>query len=120
MRCKVHQVPEIQRQQDRDRYWAARAQAEKQRARQLTVENGKSVGRLIDAREVDAQQRELAIAIRSRLSLIPLRLANRLDGSGDRGAIEAAAEVEINEVLYSLSEIGNEVSELSGSDPSPS
>ena len=106
-------------QQDRDRYWAARAQAEKQRARQLTTENDKSAGRLIDAREVDAQQRELAIAIRSRLSLIPLRLANRLDGNGDRGAIEAAAEAEINEALYSLSEIGNEVSELSRSDTSP-
>lgn len=45
-----------------------------------------------------SQERELAITIRSRLALIPLRLAER---NGDRLAIEAAAKAEINEVLIS-------------------
>jgi hypothetical protein len=71
----------------------------------------------MDAREVEAREQELAIAIRSRLALIPLRLADRLGENGDRLAIEAAAEAEISEALLSLSEIGQQVSELSGSDP---
>jgi hypothetical protein len=63
-------------------------------------------GRLMDAGEVEARERELAIAIRSRLALIPLRLADRLGGNGNRLAIEQAAEAEISEALVALSEIG--------------
>jgi hypothetical protein len=93
-------------QQDRNRYWAARAQAEKQRARLLTSENDTRAGRLMDAAEVEARERELSIAIRSRLALIPLRLTDRLGENVDRLAIEAAAEAEINEALLALSEVG--------------
>ena len=53
-----------------------------------------------------SQERELAITIRSRLALIPLRLADRLGGNGNRLAIEQAAEAEISEALVALSEIG--------------
>jgi hypothetical protein len=115
--CRYIKFLKSKGQQDRDRYWAARAQAEKQRARLLTSENETRAGRLVDASEVEARERELAISIRSRLALIPLRLADRLGENGDRLAIEAAAEAEINEALISLSEIGQQVSELSGSDP---
>jgi hypothetical protein len=104
-------------QRDRDGFWAAKAQAEKERVRKLVSENDTRAGRLLDAGEVEARERELAFAIRSRLALIPLRLADRLSENGDRLAIEAAAEAEINEVLISLSEIDQQVSELSGSDP---
>src|SRR5215472_15318876 len=53
-------------QQDRDRYWAARAQAEKQRVRMLTSENDSRSGRLVDVEEMEAREQELALAIRSR------------------------------------------------------
>jgi hypothetical protein len=86
----------------------------------LTSENDTRAGRLLDAAEVEARERELALTIRSRLAVIPLRLVDRLGDNGNHGdrlAIEAAAEAEINEALISLSEIGQQVSELSGSDP---
>jgi hypothetical protein len=66
---------------------------------------------------MERREQELAIAIRARLALIPLRLADRLGENGNRLLIEQAAEAEINEALLSLSEIGQQVSELSGSDP---
>ena len=105
-------------QQDRDRYWASRAASEKQRARLLTSEAEAAAGRLTDTAEMERREQELAIAIRARLALIPLRLADRLGENGDRLAIEAAAEAEINEALLSLSEIGQQISELPGGDTS--
>jgi len=109
-------------QRDRDAFWKAKAKSEKQRARLLTNETDSRAGRLMDAGEVEARERELAVAIRARLALIPLRLADRFGNNGDHGdrlAIEVAAEAEINDALLSLSEIGQQVSELSGSDPAP-
>jgi len=104
-------------QQDRDRYRSERAKSEKQRARLLTSENDARSGRLVETDEMEAREKELALAIRARLALIPLRLADRLGENGDRLAIEAAARAEISDALLSLSEIGSEVSDFQRSDP---
>jgi hypothetical protein len=94
-------------QKDHDAFWKAKAAGERERVRKLTLENDTRTGHLLDASSVEVQQRELAIAIRSRLALIPLRLADRLGTNGNHLEVERGAEAEINAALLELAEIGS-------------
>jgi len=89
-------------QKDKDDYWAARAKSEKERSHAIATTNALRDGRLLEARDVEASQRELAHTLRQRLAMIPSRLADQFGENGDRGRIEAAVEAEINAALSAL------------------
>ena len=71
--------------------------------RKLATENGVRGGRLLDAREAESMQRELAHTLRQRLAMIPARIADQFGENGERSRIEQAVEREINVALVALS-----------------
>jgi hypothetical protein len=89
-------------QQDRDRYWKARAKSEKEKAHALSTANAVRDGQLLEARAVEAGQRELAHTLRQRLAMIPARLADQFGENGDRDRIEQAVERELGAALSAL------------------
>jgi hypothetical protein len=90
-------------QQDRDRYWKARAQSEKGKAHAITSANAVRDGQLLDAREVETRQRELAHTLKQRLAVIPGRIADALAENGERGRIEQVVTSEITAALAAIS-----------------
>ena len=86
-------------QQDRDRYWKARAESEKEKARKLATENRLRGGRLPDAGEVESMQRELGHRLRQLLAMIPARIADQFGENGDRARIEEAVAPEIEAMV---------------------
>src|SRR5215469_3578195 len=81
-------------QQDRDRYWKARAKSEKEKAHALSITNGVRDGRLVYTLDVESKQRELAHTLKQRLAVIPGRIADAFAENGDRGRIEQVVSAE--------------------------
>jgi len=63
-------------QQDRDRYWKARAKSEKEKAHALSIANGLRDGHFSAHDQVEAKQRELAHTLKQRFAMIPGRIVD--------------------------------------------
>jgi hypothetical protein len=91
-------------QQDRDRYWKARAKSEKEKAHALSITNGVRDKRLVYVDDVESKQRELAHTLKQRFAMIPGRVADLVDcANGERGRIEQVVTAEINAALAAIS-----------------
>jgi hypothetical protein len=89
-------------QKDKDDYWAARAKSEKERSHAIATTNALRDGKLLETRDVEATQRELAHTLKQRFAMIPGRVADLVDANGDRGRIEQVVTAEINAALAAL------------------
>jgi hypothetical protein len=89
-------------QQDRDRYWKARAKCETGKAHAIATTNALRDGRLVSTLDVESKQRELAHTLKQRLAVIPGRIADAFAENGDRGRIEQVVSAEITAALMAL------------------
>ena len=86
-------------QQDRDRYWKARAESEKEKAHALSIANGLRDGHFMYIDQVEAKQRKPAHTLKQRFAMIPGRIADQLGDNGDRSRIEQMITSEIDAAL---------------------
>jgi hypothetical protein len=98
----VNSSSEVTRPEGKDDYWAARAKSEKERSHAIATTNALRDGKLLEARDVEATQRELAHTLKQRFAMIPGRVADVVDANGDRGRIEQVVTAEINAALAAL------------------